>query len=48
MKKCEDCGATYETVMKYNSGNPREFQLPTCDCLAEKNLEAFLARLDAS
>ena len=45
--KCEDCDAKYETVKKWNNGNPVEFELPTCDCLAEKH-DDFFRRLDAS
>lgn len=36
MKKCPECNAPYESVRKFNSGNPMTFLLPTCDCEADR------------
>ena len=42
---CEECGAPYgEPVLRWNSGDPKWFRHPSCDC-GEKASERWLERL---
>ena len=41
---CPDCGAPYERVRMWNGGNPQDYDVPTCDCKAERVYAEWEAR----
>lgn len=43
---CETCSAEYEFVRKWNSGNPINMMLPTCDCEERASEPEFQRMID--
>lgn len=45
VRRCPTCDTEYSSVRKFNNGNGGVFELPNCDCEADRICDDFLARL---